>query len=108
MSKRVNILQRFAVKLRQRREDNGALRLDQPKMMFSLDPETKSPSGYRLYEHKHSNKLIEEFMLLANISVAKKIERTFPKLALLRRHPKPKENVKDDTLALLEKYGRLK
>ena len=37
------------------------------------------------------HRLIEEFMLLANMAVAHKIWRTFRDRALLRRHPSPKE-----------------
>ena len=33
--------------------------------------------------------MVEEFMLLANISVAEKILQEFPDCALLRRHPAP-------------------
>ena len=33
--------------------------------------------------------MVEEFMLLANISVAEKILAEFPDCALLRRHPSP-------------------
>jgi exosome complex exonuclease DIS3/RRP44 len=33
--------------------------------------------------------MVEEFMLLANISVAEKILEEFPDCALLRRHPAP-------------------
>ena len=33
--------------------------------------------------------MVEEFMLLANISVAEKILAEFPDCALLRRHPAP-------------------
>ena len=34
--------------------------------------ETGLPDGYRLHQHRDSNKLIEEFMLLANMAVAHK------------------------------------
>ena len=43
LSSRVNILQKIAIQLRKRREDNGALRLDQPKLSFTFDQETKIP-----------------------------------------------------------------
>lgn len=33
-----------------------------------------------------TNSLVEEFMLLANCSVAAKIQDTFPQTAVLRRH----------------------
>lgn len=32
-------------------------------------------------------------MLLANMSVAQKIEKAFPKIAVLRRHPAPKQKI---------------
>ena len=41
----------------------------------------------------HVYRLIEEFMLLANMAVAHKIWRAFPKRAMLRRHPMPKEKL---------------
>ena len=37
-------------------------------------------------------------MLLANISVAKRIYRAFPDRALLRRHPKPDAKLLDDVV----------
>ncbi len=45
---------------------------------------------HRKQERRQSNKLIEEFMLLANMAVARRIHAAFPALALLRRHPPPK------------------
>ena len=41
------------------------------------------------YALKEANALVEEFMLLANITVAKKVLRHFPSLAVLRRHQPP-------------------
>ena len=38
---------------------------------------------------RETNSLVEEFMLLANISVAKKIYEHFPQHAVLRKHQKP-------------------
>ena len=37
-------------------------------------------------------RLVEEYMLLANIAVAHRIYNNYPQLAILRRHPSP--NVK--------------
>lgn len=37
-------------------------------------------------------------MLLANQAVAKKIYDTFPDIALLRRHPPPKEEILKDAV----------
>ena len=35
-------------------------------------------------------------MLLANMAVAHRLQRAFPRLALLRRHPSPKLNKAED------------
>lgn len=105
ISEKVNILQMLAVQLRSKREANGALRLDQPKLCFSLNRESGMPQGFKVHDHRASNKLIEEFMLLANIAVATKIQQSFPKLALLRCHPVPKESVLKQTLDSLRPYG---
>jgi exosome complex exonuclease DIS3/RRP44 len=42
-----------------------------------------------MYELRESNALVEEFMLLANITVSKKVLKHFPTLAVLRRHQPP-------------------
>lgn len=41
---------------------------------------------------RDTNSMVEEFMLLANISVAEKIYQDFPECAMLRRHPEPPPN----------------
>ena len=105
ISDKVNMLQSIAVHLRQKREASGALRLDQPKLCFRLDRESGLPQGFKMYEHRHSNRLIEEFMLLANTSVAKKLHQHFPKLAVLRNHLPPKKNMMEQLVKMLEKYN---
>jgi len=102
---KVNMLQILAVKLRSKREESGALRLDQPKLCFSLNPETGLPDGYKLHQHRHSNKLIEEFMLLANMAVAHKIYTTFTDIAVLRRHPPPKGEMMQKVVEQLGTLG---
>ena len=107
ISQKVNFLQSLALKLRAKRVEYGALRLDQPKLCFSLDKESGMPQGYRVYEHRHSNRLIEEFMLLANISVATKIQQTFPNIAVLRCHPCPREILMERAADFLKRYGMM-
>lgn len=83
-------LNAIAVKLRQKRFANGCLVLNQPKLNFVLNREAGCmPYGYSIYQQKDSNRLVEEFMLLANIAVAHRIYSHFPNKAILRRHPKP-------------------
>ena len=75
--------------LKQKRIDNGALTLASPEVRFEIDSETHDPIDLETKEMKETNSLVEEFMLLANISVAKATFREFPHCALLRRHPSP-------------------
>ena len=42
-----------------------------------------------IFSNRETNWLVEEFMLLANISVAEKIYELFPDCACLRKHPAP-------------------
>ena len=101
----VHDLHAIARRLRHKRFANGALRLDQIKIAFNLDDETKLPNGFYAYELRDSNRLIEEFMLLANMAVAHRIYQAFPDLALLRRHPPPIENALRQTLEILAENG---
>ncbi len=59
------------------------------KINFVLNRECGLPYGYNVYEQKDSNRLVEEFMLLANIAVAHRIYDKYPTKAILRRHPTP-------------------
>ena len=50
-------------------------------------------------------RLVEEFMLLANMSVAKKIYDAFPRAALLRRHAPPLQQKVDEVIFDLQRLG---
>ena len=89
ISKSVKLLNRFARILRQNRIDEGALTLASPEVRFKLDVETQNPTDVSMYALKEANALVEEWMLLANITVSKKILRHYPTLAVLRRHQPP-------------------
>lgn len=62
----------------------GALTLASPEVRFTRSEETQDPIDMELYETKESNSLVEEFMLLANCSVAAKIYSAYPNFAMLR------------------------
>ncbi|XP_068945394.1 DIS3-like exonuclease 2 isoform X2 [Petaurus breviceps papuanus] len=98
-------LHEIAKHLRQQRFEDGALRLDQLKLAFTLDQDTGMPQGCHIYEYKDSNKLVEEFMLLANMAVAHQIYRSFPEQALLRRHPPPQSKLLSDLEELCDQLG---
>lgn len=78
--------------LRKRRLDNGAIAFDKIEIKFKLDSSGK-PIGIYFKEPKDSNKLIEEFMLLANRRVAEYIgnnkSRGEKKSFIYRIHDKP-------------------
>lgn len=82
-------LNKLAKILKQKRVEQGALTLASPEVRFHIDSETHDPVDLQTKELKETNSLVEEFMLLANISVAKKIFQNFPEFAVLRRHPSP-------------------
>ncbi|XP_028987946.1 DIS3-like exonuclease 2 [Betta splendens] len=98
-------LHSIAKNLRSQRFSGGALRLDQLKLSFTLDKETMMPQGCYVYQYRDSNKLVEEFMLLANIASAHHIYRRFPEVALLRRHPPPKTKMLDEVQEMCDQLG---
>ncbi|XP_018576622.1 exosome complex exonuclease RRP44 [Anoplophora glabripennis] len=75
--------------LKKRRLENGALVLASPEVKILMDSETMEPLDVEVKKLFETNSMVEEFMLLANISVAQKILQEFPECAMLRRHPTP-------------------
>lgn len=67
-------LDRLAKKLRANRFKNGAVKFDREEMRFEID-ETGKPVRCYFKRSKDANKLIEEFMLLANRTVAESVGR---------------------------------
>lgn len=89
----VLLLHQVASNLRRRRftgGDNGALRLDNVRLYFTLG-EDGLPSDVGIYQQLEAHRLVEEFMLAANMTAAKRIADVFPKHSLLRCHPPPNE-----------------
>lgn len=77
-------------KLRQKRMEAGALNLSSPEVRIETDSETSDAlTDVKTKASLATNSLVEEFMLLANTTVAKKIQSSFPQTALLRRHAAP-------------------
>ncbi|XP_033724656.1 DIS3-like exonuclease 2 isoform X3 [Pecten maximus] len=105
IKKRVLDLNKIAVNLREKRMDHGALVLNMPRMSFNLDDESGMPNGFYLPQQKGSNRLVEEFMLLANMAVAHKINKCLPETALLRRHPTPDQSSAEEMGKLSQSLG---
>ena len=68
-SKQVLIMNNLAKQLREHRFANGAIGFERHEVSFNLDEKGK-PLGVYFTEMKEANHLIEEFMLLANRTVA--------------------------------------
>ena len=85
-------LDALAKKLREKRYENGSMDFERVEVRFEID-ETGHPVGVFFKEPKDSNKLIEEFMLLANKTVATAIGRPGgkkkPKAFVYRIHDMP-------------------
>jgi len=81
------------------------LELASQEVKFELDSETQDPTDVAEYTLRDTNRMIEEFMLLANQSVATKILDTFPMFGVLRRHPPPKDEALKTLKKLLAKHG---
>ncbi|KAF8632063.1 hypothetical protein AX15_002063 [Amanita polypyramis BW_CC] len=107
LTQSVRLLNTLAQKLKARRMAAGALNLASPEVKIQLDSsESSDPIDVEQKELRETNSLVEEFMLLANISVARKIQETFPQTAVLRRHmPPPGANFEKLQDILLKRRG---
>ncbi|KAI5954638.1 DIS3 [Candida jiufengensis] len=85
----MRILLKLSKKLKQKRLDAGALNLASPEVKVHMDSETSDPQEVEIKKLLETNSLVEEFMLFANISVARKIYDAYPQTAMLRRHAAP-------------------
>lgn len=79
----LNLLMEVSKKMRRERFEKGALDLSAQELYFD------SKKNLRLKESIPTHSMVEEFMLLANITVANYILRNNTDYSLLRRHPLP-------------------
>jgi ribonuclease R/exosome complex exonuclease DIS3/RRP44 len=87
----INTMNSMAKKMRNKRMAAGAISFDKLEVKFNLNAENEPESVY-FKEAKDSNKLIEEFMLLANRKVAEFIGKQKPtKTFVYRIHDQPDE-----------------
>ncbi|XP_006460291.1 hypothetical protein AGABI2DRAFT_192038 [Agaricus bisporus var. bisporus H97] len=86
----IMVLFDLARQLRLERMRNGALIVDSMRLKFQLD-DNGLPTDCREYDKYDSNTLVEEFMLLTNLSVAQHVAVHLPEQTLLRRHDSPLE-----------------
>ena len=101
-------LDELAKILRKKRMKQGAISFDRVEVKFNLD-EKANPVGVFFKESKDANKLIEEFMLLANKKVAEYIgfskgkatNRTF----IYRVHDEPNDEKLASLQNMVRKFG---
>lgn len=123
ISEDLRLMNKLAKKLRQRRFEGGALELASPEVKFEIDTETHNPLDVGMYQVRSlsfstgshecnvpnknecflrgplqlrdTNRMVEEMMLLANIAVAREIEKNFKFCAVLRKHAVPAPHMFD-------------
>ena len=96
-------LDRYAKMMRKERFKDGSISLDKQEIKFKLD-ENNKPTGIIFKVGKDSNKLIEEFMLLANKHVAEFVNKKgYPMVN--RAHEKPNEAKLERLKEFIKEFG---
>ena len=104
----IGVLHTLASKLRDKRFKNGSINFATQEVKFKLD-EDGTPLSVHIKEQKDSNRLIEDFMLLANRKVAefigKKENKQKPKTFIYRIHDIPSPEKLNTFIEFLGKLG---
>ena len=107
-AKEIGVLHRLASTLRDERFKNGSINFATQEVKFNLDEDGK-PLSVFIKEQKDSNRLIEDFMLLANKRVAefigKKKSKEKPKTFIYRIHDQPSPEKLNTFIEFLGKLG---
>ena len=101
-------LNELGKRLRKKRLQQGAITFDRVEVKFNLD-EKSEPIGVFFKESKDANKLIEEFMLLANKKVAEFIGKSkgvpSKNTFIYRVHDEPNLDKLEGLQAIISKFG---
>ncbi|MFI5188544.1 MAG: ribonuclease R family protein, partial [Chitinophagales bacterium] len=107
-SEQILILNHIAQRFRKQRFKNGAINFSSQEVRFKLD-EHKKPIGIIIKESKEAHQLIEEFMLLANRTVASDLSKIKLKNKPIpfpyRVHDNPDEEKLTPFIAFARKFG---
>ena len=105
----LQMLNSMAKLLRARRMAAGAINFERVEVKFEIDETTGRPLSVYFKEQKDAHKLIEEFMLLANRTVAERIGKvksgTKPKVFPYRIHDLPDPEKLEDLKNFIVKFG---
>lgn len=98
-------LDELAKIMRAKRMNQGAISFDKVEVRFNLD-ENSNPEGVYFKTQKDANKLIEEFMLLANRKVAAFIGKQEPeKTFIYRIHDEPDVDKLANLQTIISRFG---
>lgn len=99
----ITTLNHIAKTIRKKRINNGAIIFDKSEIKFKLDKKN-NPKEVVFKTAKSANKLIEEFMLLANKKVAEKMKKGKEKF-VFRVHDQPDEEKLKNLQTVVKKFG---
>ena len=103
-SKEIRILDKLAQKIRKKRIKDGSIEMGGIEVKFKLADDNKKPIGVYFKEQKEANKLIEEFMLLANKSVAKTLSEA-SRTNVYRVHDTPNDDKLNSLVTICRTFG---
>ncbi len=107
-SPQITLLWKVAKILREERFKLGAIKFDSPEFQFDLD-EQKRPIAVHVKESNEAHWMIEEFMLLANKTIAeeigKKLKKKDAKTFVYRVHDEPNPDKVETFKTFVEKLG---
>lgn len=92
------VLKKITENLIKKREERGALNIEDEELGFVLDIDGRPISVYKK-EHLFTHRIVEEFMILANKSIAEKYSTLF------RVHDNPDKKVINNLLVFLVNMG---
>ncbi len=98
-------MDKLAKTMRGKRMSSGAISFDKVEVKFHLN-EDHNPTGVFFKTSKDANKLIEEFMLLANRKVSEFIGKKDPKKTFVYRvHDEPDDSKLANLQGIISKFG---
>ncbi|MBP3254034.1 MAG: ribonuclease R [Bacteroidales bacterium] len=106
-SPQITLLWKIAKQLREKRFAAGAIQFESPEFVFDLD-EAKYPIAVHVKQSTPANWLVEEFMLLANKTVAQtigKVSKDKAKTFVYRVHDEPNKEKVETFKTFASKLG---
>lgn len=97
-------LYQISDKLKEKRFEKGAISFHTQEVRFKLEEETAKPLGVYIKEQKEANFLVEEFMLLANRTVAEFVAKK-KRVFVYRVHDEPNPEKLGTFVEFVRKLG---